>query len=76
MPNNLHLVPKDKVNKYVLMKYLKKHFGFENLKIVKKNSRMQINRVLKTSYSEINDNIWLKSNYKKKLTIKEIVGTI
>ena len=48
-----------------LLNYLKKHFGFENLKIVKKNSKMQINRVLKTSYSEINDNIWLKSNYKK-----------
>ncbi len=76
LPNNFHLVPKDKVNKYLLMQYLKNHFGFKNLKIVKKNSRMRINRVLKTSYEKINNNIWIKSNYKKKLTIKEIIETI
>jgi len=76
LPNNFHLVPKDKVNKYVLMNYLKNHFGYKNLGIVKKNSNMRINRVLKTSNSRINDNIWSKSKYKKKLSIKEIVSTI
>ncbi len=76
LPNNFHLVPKDKVNKYVLMNYLKNHFGFKNLDIIKKNSNMRINRVLKTSNSTINDNIWSKSKYKKKLSIKEIVSTI
>jgi dTDP-4-dehydrorhamnose reductase len=76
IPNNFHLVPKDKVNKYELMYYLKKHYGFKNLNIIKKNSNMTINRVLETSHKLVNDKIWLKTKYKKKLSIKEIVSTL
>jgi len=76
IPNNFHLVPKDKVNKYELMHYLKKHYGFKNLNIIKKNSNMTINRVLETSHKLVNDKIWLKTKYKKKLSIKEIVSTL
>ena len=76
LPNNFHLVPKDKVNKYVLMNYLKNHFKYKNLKIIKKNSNMKINRVLETSNKTTNNNIWVMSNYRKKLTIKEIVSTL
>ena len=76
IPNNFHLVPKDKVNKYELMRYLKKHYDFKNLNIIKKNSNMTINRVLETSHKLVNDKIWLKTKYKKKLSIKEIVSTL
>lgn len=76
IPNNFHLVPKNKVNKYELMHYLKKHYGFKNLNIIKKNSNMTINRVLETSHKLVNDKIWLKTKYKKKLSIKEIVSTL
>ena len=76
IPNNFHLVPKDRVNKYKLMIYFKKHYGFKNLNIIKKNSNMTINRVLETSHKNINNKIWLKTKYKKKLNIKEIVSTL
>ena len=76
LPSCLHLVPKDKVNKYLLLNYLKDHFKIKNLKVIKKNSNMKINRVLLTENGKINNRIWNKSNYKKKLTIKEIVSTI
>ena len=76
IPNNFHLVPKDKVNKYKLMQFLKNHYGFKNLKIIKKNSNNKINRVLETSHKLINDNIWLKTKYEKKLSIKEIISTL
>jgi hypothetical protein len=58
------------------MRYLKKHYGFKNLNIIKKNSNMTINRVLETSHKLVIDKIWLKTKYKKKLSIKEIVSTL
>lgn len=76
IPNNFHLVPKNKVNKYILLNYLKNHYKFRNLKIIKKKSNMRINRVLQTSHKKINNEIWHKTKYKKKLSIKEIVSTL
>ena len=76
LPTCFHLVPKNKVNKYVLLNYLKDHYKFNNLKIIKKNSGTRINRVLMTKSEKVNNYIWNKSIYKKKLTIKEIVSTI
>lgn len=76
IPNNFHIVPKDKVNKYKLMNYLKYYFDFKTLKIIKKNSNMKINRVLDTKYQNINNKIWNSSKFKKKLNIQEIVSTI
>ena len=76
VPNNFHIVPKNKVNKYTLLNYIKDHYNFKKLKIIKKNSNMKINRVLKTSHNKINNEIWLKTKYKKQLSIKEIVSTL
>ena len=76
VPNNFHIVPKNKVNKYTLLNYIKDHYNFKKLKIIKKNSNMKINRVLKTSHKKINNEIWLKTKYKKQLSIKEIVSTL
>ena len=76
IPNNVHIVPKDKVNKYQLMNYLKYHFDFLNLKVIKKNSNMTINRVLNTKHKAINNKIWISSKFKKKLKIREIVSTV
>ena len=64
IPNKLHIVPNDKVNKYILLNYLKKYYNFKDLKIIK-NSNMTINRVLQTSYKNINNKICLKTKYKK-----------
>jgi dTDP-4-dehydrorhamnose reductase len=76
VPNNFHLVPKDKVSKYKLMQFLKNYYGFKDLKIIRKNSNNKINRVLETSHKLVNNEIWLKTKYKKKLSIKEIISTL
>ena len=76
IPNNFHLVPKDKVSKYKLMQFLKNYYGFKDLKIIKKNSNNKTNRVLETSHKLVNNEIWLKTKYKKKLSIKEIISTL
>ena len=76
IPNNIHIVPRDVVNKYKLLNYLKKHYNFGGLKIIRKNSHVKINRVLQTSYKQINNNIWIKTKFKKRLKIKEIVSTL
>ncbi|MDA9838526.1 sugar nucleotide-binding protein [Candidatus Pelagibacter sp.] len=76
IPNNFHLVPKDKVSKYKLMQFLKNYYGFKDLKIIRKNSNNKINRVLETSHKLVNNEIWLKTKYKKKLSIKEIISTL
>ncbi len=76
IPNILHLVPKDKVNKYKLLKLLREHYKINSLKIINKRSTVSVNRVLKTLNNKLNDKIWLKSVYKKKLSIKEIVETL
>ena len=76
LPSCFHLVPKNKVNKYTLLNYLKNHFKFKNLRIIKKNSNMKVNRILLTKNEKVNNHIWNRSIYKKKLTIKEIVSTI
>ncbi len=76
IPNNLHLVPKNKVNKFELMNYLKNHYRFKRLNIIKKKTDIKINRSLETSHKLVNDEIWKKTKYKKKLTIKEIVSTL
>lgn len=76
LPNFFHLVPKNKVSKYTLLSYLKNHFEFDHLKILKKNSKITINRVLKTKYETLNNRIWLRSKFKKNLSINEIVKTL
>ena len=76
IPNTLHLVPKDKVNKYKLLLLLKKHYKTNNLEVIKKKGTISVNRVLKTLYGKLNEKIWLKSIYKKKLSINEVVSTL
>jgi hypothetical protein len=58
------------------MQFLKNYYGFKDLKIIRKNSNNKINRVLETSHKLVNNEIWLKTKYKKKLSIKEIISTL
>jgi dTDP-4-dehydrorhamnose reductase len=76
IPNSFHLIPKNKINKFKLMQLLKTHYGFENLKIIEKNSNNRINRVLETNHKLLNDKIWSSTEYKKKLSIEELILTL
>ena len=75
IPNNMHIIPKNKVSKYDLLNYLNKKFN-NNTKINAHVSNLKINRTLSTLFKGINDELWNKSIYGKKMSIKEIVNTI
>lgn len=75
IPNNFHIVPKNIVTKYSLLKYLNKRFE-NNSQVSPFKSKFKINRTLSTIFNEINDEMWNKSIYGKKMSIKEIVNTL
>lgn len=75
IPNTLHLIPKNIVNKYTLLKLL--NFKFKNNNIIKSYTpKNKIDRTLDTKYLKLNDLIWKKSIFKRRLTIKEIVNLL
>jgi dTDP-4-dehydrorhamnose reductase len=75
LPNKIHIVPKNIVTKYDLLKLFKLRFK-GNGQIRKIKSSNSINRVLKTNFRSINLKIWKLSNYKRILTIKEMINEI
>ena len=74
LPNTLHIIPKDVVSKFELLKYFLK-FRF-NVDVLKKKSTQQIDRSLKTINKKTLRKLWLHSEYKKIPTIKEIINEI
>ncbi len=75
IPNNLHIIPKDIVNKYELLQIFKKKFK-GNCKIEKFKTKSPVDRSLKTNYQKDLNEIWKLSKFKKKLSIKEMVNLI
>lgn len=75
IPNILHIIPKNIINKYTLLKLL--NTKFENNNIIESfTSANKIDRSLNTKYLKLNDKIWKKSMFKKRLMIKEIINFI
>ena len=75
IPNNLHIMPKDIVSKYKLLQIFEANFK-NNVTVIPFISKSKIDRTLSTKFKKINNEIWNKSIYKKKLSINEIVKTI
>jgi dTDP-4-dehydrorhamnose reductase len=59
VPKNFHLVPKNVVNKFDLLKILQKKYKRDDIKIAKINSKEKINRTIATIYKDINKKILL-----------------
>ena len=76
IPNKLHLIPKDKVSKYVLVKNIIQKFNLDNISLFKSNKQSKCNRDLSTSFQDLNLKIWKKSKFKKRLTIKEMISNL
>lgn len=76
IPNKLHLLPKDIINKYKLLLLLKNKFKRNDLIIRPINASVEINRTLRSKFVEKNIEIWKKSKFKKKLTIAEMIKLI
>jgi dTDP-4-dehydrorhamnose reductase len=74
LPNVLHILPKNQLSKFELLKLFS--IKFFNIKILKKISSKRINRTLSTIHSQLIKKIWLKSDYKKVPTIQELINEI
>lgn len=72
LPNMFHIVPKNKVSKYNLLKILNKKFK-KNFKIKKFKSKVSINRTLKTKHNKLNSLIWKKTEFKKIPAIERMI---
>ena len=68
--NMQHVVPKDQVSKYDLLKYFKKYFDVD-VKIQKTNSTKSVNRTLMTDNEEGNINLWMDAGYSDVPTVEE-----
>jgi len=76
IPNNLHIIPKDKVTKYELLKSFKKFFKRDDLTIIKTKSSQTVTRTLKTNHIKKNLELWRKSLYFKIEKIDKLVEEI
>lgn len=75
LPNKIHIVPKNKISKYKLLKLLNIKYD-KKFKIRKFKSDYSINRSLKTINSKINNLIWKKTHYKGIPTIEKMISEL
>ena len=71
--NLIHLIPKNQINKYQLLKILQKKFKRRDIIINSIFVKNKINRTLSTDYKNMIDKIWKHSIYKKKLSIENMI---
>lgn len=76
IPNFIHIVPKNKLTKYTLLKLFKKTFKRNDLTIIKTKSPQTINRTLKTIYVKKNLEIWRKSSFFKIKKIENLIENL
>lgn len=74
--NITHIIPKDIVTKYSLLKIFQKKFGRNDLIIKKINAKNKINRTLSSNFKNTNEKIWKYANYKNVPTIRELIDEI
>jgi len=76
IPNLLHIIPGDIVDKYNLLKIFQNKFQRHDLEILKTNAKVIVNRTLTTNYKDINKKINKAMGFKKVLTVKKMVDEI
>ena len=76
IPNMLHIVPGNIVNKYELLKLFQKKFKRNDLKITKVDAKLIVNRTLQSSYKKLNSKINRYLGYKKNPSIKQMIDEI
>jgi len=75
LPNLIHIVPKNRVSKFKLLKILNKKYN-KNLKVKKFLSSVSINRTLATNNKKLNIEIWNKSKFRSIPTIEKMIEEI
>ena len=76
IPQTIHLVPKNSVNKFNLLKIFKRLFLRNDIFISPINSKDKINRTLKTTYSDLNKKIWKSAGYRDIPTLEYLIKEI
>jgi dTDP-4-dehydrorhamnose reductase len=76
IPQTIHLVPKNSVNKFNLLKVFKKLFLRSDIFISPINSTYKINRTLKTIYTDLNKKMWKSAGYKDIPTLEHLIKEI
>jgi dTDP-4-dehydrorhamnose reductase len=76
IPQIIHLVPKNSINKFNLLKIFKKIFLRRDIFISYINSKDKINRTLKTIYPDLNKKIWKLAGYKDIPTLEYLIKEI
>jgi dTDP-4-dehydrorhamnose reductase len=76
IPQTIHLIPKNSLNKFNLLKIFKKHFLRNDISISAVNFKDKINRTLNTTYPEINKKLWKSAGYKSIPTIEHLIKEI
>lgn len=71
IPNIFHLVPKNKISKYNLLKFLK-NLNQKKIRLFKHKHQIKINRTLSTKYKKLNSRLW-NISFKKQLTIESML---
>ncbi len=75
IPNTFHIIPKDVVNKYDLLKIFNDKFG-TGFKIKKYKTQKKMDRSLKTIYVKKLKYLWKLSFFKSQPTIKKMIELI
>jgi dTDP-4-dehydrorhamnose reductase len=73
IPNLIHLIPADKLNKFEIIQNFKSKLNRKDIKIKKVISSIKINRTLSTLYKKQNYKIWKNSIYKKPPSIQKLI---
>lgn len=70
---NFHLIPKDKVTKYELIKLTKSELGRNDISINQFEAAVVINRTLSTEFQDLNRKIWACAGFSVPPTISEMI---
>ena len=76
IPQTIHLVPKNSLNKFNLLKIFKKLLLRSDIFISPVNSKDKINRTLKTSYDDLNEKMLKSAGYKSIPTLEHLIKEI
>ena len=76
IPQTIHLIPKNSLNKFNLLKIFKKNFLRSDISISAVNFQDKINRTLNTTYTEINKKLWKSAGYKGIPSIEHLIKEI
>jgi dTDP-4-dehydrorhamnose reductase len=76
IPQLIHIVPKNSINKFNLLKIFKRLFLRKDIFISPVNSKVKINRTLKTTYADLNKKIWKSAGYKNIPTLEYLIKEI